>query len=116
MTWFAAVKTATGIALVEECDYQCGAVGTFGYLVDGRMRWFCASHRPRQWSADACRSETDSARAQAGLGIENAGMPDLQALVAAHGGYDKITPEAWAEYDAAMNAWQAQRKEKLRRR
>jgi hypothetical protein len=26
--------------------------------------------------------------------------PDLQALVRACGGYDKITPEAWAQWDA----------------
>jgi hypothetical protein len=25
--------------------------------------------------------------------------PDLQELVARFGGYDRITPEAWAEYD-----------------
>ena len=31
--------------------------------------------------------------------------PDLQELVAKHGGYNKITPEAWAAYDAAMEAW-----------
>jgi hypothetical protein len=28
--------------------------------------------------------------------------PDLQVLVGCHGGYDKITPGAWAEYDRAM--------------
>jgi hypothetical protein len=33
--------------------------------------------------------------------------PDLQTLVAAHGGYDKITHEAWAEYDTQVAAWQA---------
>lgn len=32
--------------------------------------------------------------------------PDLQALVIKHGGYDKITPEAWAEHDAAMADYQ----------
>jgi hypothetical protein len=41
--------------------------------------------------------------------------PDLQALVLAHavydetgkmiGGYDRITPEAWARFDADMAAW-----------
>ena len=30
--------------------------------------------------------------------------PDLQQLVAKQGGYDKITPEAWAEWDA-QNAY-----------
>jgi hypothetical protein len=33
--------------------------------------------------------------------------PDLQALVIAHGTYDKITKEAWAEYDARLASWQA---------
>jgi hypothetical protein len=36
--------------------------------------------------------------------------PSLQQLVLDHGTYDKITPEAWAAFDAAMAAW----KEKLR--
>jgi hypothetical protein len=30
----------------------------------------------------------------------------LQALVECHGGYDKITPEAWAEHDRALADWQ----------
>ena len=33
--------------------------------------------------------------------------PDLQALVAAHGGYHKITPEAWAAYDRELRQWRA---------
>jgi hypothetical protein len=36
--------------------------------------------------------------------------PDLQELVARHGGYDRITPEVWAEYDRAMAEWQARRR------
>lgn len=36
--------------------------------------------------------------------------PDLQELVARHGGYDKIPPEAWAEHDRAMADWQARRR------
>lgn len=36
--------------------------------------------------------------------------PDLQELVARHGGYDKITPEAWAEYDRTMAEWQQRRR------
>src|SRR5262249_60880807 len=36
--------------------------------------------------------------------------PDLQALVERHGGYDKITPEAWAEYDRALAEWQERRR------
>ena len=31
--------------------------------------------------------------------------PNLQDLVARHGGYDKITPEAWAEFDLEMRCW-----------
>jgi hypothetical protein len=31
--------------------------------------------------------------------------PSLQQLVLDHGTYDKITPEAWAAFDAAMAAW-----------
>ena len=36
--------------------------------------------------------------------------PDLQELVVRHGGYDKITPETWAEYDRVMMAWKARRR------
>lgn len=32
--------------------------------------------------------------------------PDLQALVVAHGGYDKITDEAWALFDHDRKVWQ----------
>jgi hypothetical protein len=39
--------------------------------------------------------------------------PDLQQLVTKHGGYDKITPAAWAEYDRAVAAWQQRRKDRL---
>ena len=39
-------------------------------------------------------------------------VPDLQALVAKHGGYDKITPEAWAEWDRQKALFQAQRRNK----
>jgi hypothetical protein len=31
--------------------------------------------------------------------------PDLQELVARHGGYDKITADAWRAFDCAMNEW-----------
>jgi hypothetical protein len=34
-------------------------------------------------------------------------MPDLQELVARFGRYDKITPEAWPEYDAATETYRA---------
>jgi hypothetical protein len=35
--------------------------------------------------------------------------PCLQELVARFGGYDKITPEAWSAYDAAIAQWQIDR-------
>lgn len=31
--------------------------------------------------------------------------PDLQELVRAYGGYDRITPEAWAAYDRELAEW-----------
>lgn len=33
--------------------------------------------------------------------------PDLQALVAEHGGYGNISAEAWSRWDADMRRWQA---------
>jgi hypothetical protein len=33
--------------------------------------------------------------------------PDLQALVEAWGGYDKVSSRAWAEYDAELAKWQS---------
>ena len=87
-----------------------------GYRNDDVMRWFCAEHRLRQWSADTCRSEADSNAAREALRRPDGTPPSLQALVAAHGGYDRITAEAWAGYDAEMKMWQAQRREKFRRR
>jgi hypothetical protein len=43
--------------------------------------------------------------------------PDLQEVIARFGGsYRSITPEAWAEWDAANEAWQAARKARLVRR
>jgi hypothetical protein len=41
------------------------------------------------------------------LTVERAiAVPDLQELIASHGGYDKITPEAWAEWDRLNAEWQ----------
>jgi hypothetical protein len=37
--------------------------------------------------------------------------PDLQALVGRCGGFDKITPQDWAEHDAAMHKWHRARRE-----
>jgi hypothetical protein len=42
--------------------------------------------------------------------LEKNPAPDLQQLVAKHGGYNRITPEAWAEHDRAMAQWQERRK------
>jgi hypothetical protein len=39
--------------------------------------------------------------------------PDLQELVAAVGGYDKITPEMRAAFDAAIDAYQQMRRNEL---
>jgi hypothetical protein len=36
--------------------------------------------------------------------------PDLQELVAKHGGYHRITPEAWREFDQQRETWEAKRK------
>jgi hypothetical protein len=33
--------------------------------------------------------------------------PSLQQLVLDHGSYDRITPEAWATFDAEMKEWKA---------
>jgi len=33
----------------------------------------------------------------------------VQELVARYGGYDRITPEAWAQHDAAMAKWRLDR-------
>ena len=96
---------------------HCGVAGAFGYRTGGRWRWFCAQHRLREWSADACVDEIESARATAELfAVELADPPDLQALVAKHGGYDKISAVAWAEYDRAMAAYQLVRRERYRKR
>jgi uncharacterized protein (DUF3820 family) len=36
--------------------------------------------------------------------------PDLRALVAEHGAYDRIPQQAWSEYDKAMADWQERRR------
>jgi hypothetical protein len=36
--------------------------------------------------------------------------PDLQELVERFGGYEKISPEAWAEFAAAMAEWDIERR------
>jgi hypothetical protein len=42
--------------------------------------------------------------------ISTIGALDLQALVELVGGYDRITPEQWAEFDRLMADWQARRR------
>jgi hypothetical protein len=39
--------------------------------------------------------------------------PNLQGFVAAYGGYDKITAEAWAEWDRANAQYQQHRRDVL---
>lgn len=41
------------------------------------------------------------------MSIEKHPPPSLQKLVEAHGGYDKITPDAWVKFDADMARWKA---------
>jgi hypothetical protein len=36
--------------------------------------------------------------------------PDLQELVQRWGGYDRIPPEAWSEYDLALAEWRNMRR------
>jgi hypothetical protein len=41
--------------------------------------------------------------------LDDCGMPDLQKLVELFGDYSKITPEAWAQWDAAVTAYHERR-------
>jgi hypothetical protein len=36
---------------------------------------------------------------------DDLGLPDLQAWVAFFGGFDKIPPEAWAQWDRLFEAY-----------
>jgi hypothetical protein len=40
--------------------------------------------------------------------------PDLQMLVEKSGGYNRITPEAWATFDADVVDWQQRRLRRLK--
>jgi hypothetical protein len=100
--------------VTESRRCHCGAAGAFGYQRAGAREWFCAEHRQGVWYADACCSEEDANRAHAGLRPPASDPPDLQALVAEHGGYDKIPSKAWAEFDRAMAAWQHRRRGAVR--
>jgi hypothetical protein len=56
--------------------------------------------------AIAAQKEADYRRAiLEQLAIDRRG-PDLQQLVIAHGGYDRITPEAWKLFDHDRKTWQ----------
>jgi hypothetical protein len=69
----------------------CGKWGSFGvdcFPREGKLgKYYCAEHRP------------DRPRLPAATTTERTQVPNLQALVAKFGGYAKITPEAWAEWD-----------------
>jgi len=39
--------------------------------------------------------------------------PNLQELVALRGGYDRITPQDWVDWDLACVAWEAKRRDRL---
>src|SRR5262249_55762204 len=78
------------------------------HLLPKTKEWFDDYKR---WVAEGCPTpEEEAARRAAGieLGAPFAQWlgknptPDLQELVAHYGSYDKIPPEAWAEYDKAM--------------
>jgi len=101
---------------IEFYRCHCGAAGAFGYRNDGVMDWFCTEHRLRRWSADTCCSEVDRNAARDALLLADSAPPSLQMLVAEHGSCDQITVEAWTEHDAKIKMWQAQRREKYRRR
>jgi len=74
------------------------------------MDWYCAEHRRGQWHADA-----RIGNASINIAADSDRPSDLQALVIAYGGYDKITPEAWAVFDQAMTQWQVNQGDKFGR-
>jgi hypothetical protein len=43
----------------------------------------------------------------AALRVDERDGPDLRELVLAHGGWDRVTPEAWADFDRKRAHWQA---------
>jgi hypothetical protein len=79
----------------------CGKWGSFGvdcFLRAGKLGLFyCLEHRPQ---TDRLAELAESAPKRA------IAAPDLQELIARHGGYDKIAPEAWAEWDRLNAEWQ----------
>jgi hypothetical protein len=103
--------------IVDHHRCHCGAAGAFGYWRSSAAHdsvWFCAEHRQGVWFADECTSKAEAVHALAQLfGFEGAHPSDLQELVAEHGGYDRITPKAWAEHDTRIAAWQARRRGRM---
>jgi hypothetical protein len=64
-------------------------------LRDGQLgTWYCRQHAP----AIPAPIDDKSVAAPAAL--------DLKELVARFGGYNNITPEAWAQCDAELAAYQ----------
>ncbi len=86
---------------IKQC--WCGKEGAFGYGVSLRQgklgTYYCSEHwpdRPLPATAETTKPPPKPL--------------DLQALVAKHGGYDRIPPEAWAEWDRQNALFQAQRR------
>lgn len=70
----------------------CGREGAFGvgsFPSKGILgRYYCREHRPVQSEAASSASPQPVGR-----------RPDLHALITEFGSYDRITPDAWAEFD-----------------
>jgi hypothetical protein len=115
-----------GVAMTERTEFTCtvcGAPACFGFDYFSRQgkpgRWYCREHDPQQ---RVTIGKTEAARERAKI-VADKYIPRfppspwssamatpktrLQDLVLAHGGYDKVTPQAWAQFDAERAAWQA---------
>ena len=66
--------------------------------------------RPRAWGCVMSDRPDDFAQ-----WLKANPAPDLQALVERFGGYARVPPEAWAEFDRAKERWEAERKARLSR-
>jgi hypothetical protein len=88
----------------EQYACHCGRMGVFGYRDGNGMKWYCTEHRLGQFYADARRDVTTAAPGEFPPLRDN-GLPDLQELIELHGGYDKIPPEAWTEWDRLYAAY-----------
>ena len=81
----------------------CGKPAPYGFDVSVRKgigTWYCREHRP----ATSIRSPIVVAGE-----TRSSIYPDLQKLVEVHGGYDKITPEAWAQFDGDAETYRINR-------